>query len=161
MVERISGHDITVTGYEIEATSGRLKVFFRNHWSLNWADQDTGWFYLDQHTLSEAWIVTEIPDALLALVKSLPAKSSFKPAFARDLKPGMTGPDVKNLQIALKIVGTFPFTQNVTEYFGPLTAKAVMDFQREYHVATEAQIVAANGEAGPKTTQALTKLLAK
>lgn len=162
-------HQITVTGWETE--NGRCKVFFRNHWSKAWAstlgypgsdpgsnDGDNGFFYLDEHTIAEAWVVSEIPDAILAIVKSLPARADFKLSFARQLKPGMMGADVRNLQIALKIVGTFPFQQAVTEYFGPITRKAVMDFQRQYNVASEAQIIDANGEVGPKTQSTLTNL---
>lgn len=158
MVTQVSGHDITGTGWEIEDVTNRLKVFFRNHWSLDWANKDDGWFYFDQHVLSEAWVITEIPDALLAIVKSLPAEKDFGYQWTQDLKPGAQGEDVKNLQIALKIIGTFPFKQPITNYFGDITRKAVIDFQTEYKVASPEQIAAANGELGPLTRETINKM---
>lgn len=160
MVAYESGHDVTMTGWETEAGTGRCKVYFRNHWSKDWGDQDNGWFYLDQHTLSEAWIVTEIPDALLAILKSLPAQKDFKHTWAADLDVGSTGADVSALQIALKIVGTFPFNQPITEYFGPITQSAMIAFQKEYKVTTPDAIASANGRFGPLSRAALNKLIA-
>lgn len=159
-VSVVSGHDIVITGWEIEAATKRVVFFFRNHWSTAWANQDNGWLYFDDHTITEAWAITEIPDALLSLVKSLPARNDFKPTFEKDLLVGETDADVQNLQIALKIVGTFPFAQNVTTYFGPLTKAAVMAFQKEYKVTSDEEIAEAAGKVGPKTRQALNKIFA-
>ena len=170
MVTRESGHDITITG--MEAEGARWRVYFRNHWSKNWAstsgieggtqpqdlDGDNGWFYLDDHTLNEAWIITEIPDAILAIVKSLPKRDAFGYDWTQTLQVGSRGPDVQALQIALKVVGTFPFTEPTTTYFGPITKAAVMKFQREYNVASEADIISANGALGPKTRGVLNSM---
>lgn len=174
MVSNISGHDVLATGFEIEEGTNRVKIFFRNHWSKAWAstggipnnaapennDGDNGWFYMDQHTITEAWMTSEIPDALLAIVKSLPAQKDFNHQWLTTIQVGSQGPDVTALQIALKIVGTFPFNQAVTDYFGAITQKAVMDYQRKYHVATEADIVAAAGACGPQTRDGLNRMFA-
>lgn len=173
-VSPIDDHDITVTGLQTDAASGRTKVFFRNHWSTSWSstsgdlggtrpvDTDGGdsWFWFDDHTIVEAWIPSEIPDALLALVKSLPNAADFHHTFTKDLTPGMTDPDVMQLQIALKIIGTFPFNQSVTTYFGKNTAEAVMAWQTQENVATPAQIAAAAGSVGPKSLATLNKMFA-
>ena len=157
----ISGHDIVLTGWDTEEETGRCKILFRNHWGTNWADKDTGWFYLDDHKMTEAWIVSEIPDPLLAIIKSLPSQKDFTYSWEQNVKVGTRGDDVKNLQIALKIIGTFPFNQPVTDYFGNITKGAVQAFQREYKVASEADIVSANGMLGPKTREVLNKLFVK
>lgn len=161
VVTQVSGHDITMTGWEIEASSGRTKIYFRNHWSLNWADKDNGWFYLDQHTIAEAWMVTEIPDALLAIIKSLPSQKDFTHTWNADMHLGSRGDDVTALQIALKIVGTFPFNQPVTTYYGAITAQAVSDFQRKYKVASEMVIVKSAGGFGPLTRETLNKIFSR
>lgn len=158
VVDPESGHDVTVTGWATEDGTGRCKIFFRNHWSLQWADGDNGWFYLDQHTISEAWIVAEIPDPLLAIIKSLPSQQDFHYTFGLDLPVGATGVDVQNLQIALKILGVFPFPQPVSTYYGNITKAAVMAFQNQYGVASPAEIAAAGGKLGPKTRAALNKI---
>lgn len=174
VVTPVSGHDIVGTGWEIESGTGRMKVYFRNHWSKAWAstsgnsagtqpqdtDGDDGWFYFDQHVLSEAYIITEIPDALLDIVRSLPSKENFNFNWGVDMNVGSTGVDVQALQIALKIVGTFPFNQPVTTYFGSITAKAVMDFQTQYGIADAATIAAAHGRCGQATRAALNKIFA-
>jgi hypothetical protein len=172
VVTAIDGHQVACIGIDQEAATGRWKVYFRNHWSLNWASTsgieggtqpadingDIGWLYLDQHTLTEAWMISEIPDALLAIVKSLPAQADFSHLWSVDLKPGATGPDVQALQIALKITGDFPFLQPVTTYFGPITVAAVQSFQKHYNVANAATIAAAGGEIGPATRGVLNKM---
>lgn len=157
-VAPVSGHVVTATGWETEAGTNRCKLFFRNHWSKGWADNDNGWFYLDEHPLSEAWMISEIPDALLAIVKSLPAQKDFSYTWANVMNPGDNNADVQNLQIALKIAGAFPFNQPVTQYFGNITRAAVMQFQTTYGVASAAEIQSANGKVGPKTLDALNKM---
>lgn len=172
VVQAIDDHDITLIGMETEAGTNRIKCFFRNHWSKAWAstggivnstapenmDGDIGWFYFDQHPIVDAFMPSEIPDALLAIIKTLPAQKDFSHTWSTDLTVGMTGPDVTALQIALKIVGTFPFNQPVTDYFGKITAAAVVAFQQEYKVASAASIAAAKGNVGPATRTALNKI---
>ena len=172
VVTAIDDHIVRCNGIEQEAGTGRWKVFFRNHWSKNWAstsgieggtqpqdlDGDIGWFYLDQHVIVEAWIVREIPDALLAIIKSLPNQKDFSHVWSTNLNVGATGADVQALQIALKIAGTFPFNQPVTTYYGQITATAVMAFQTKYAVASAASILAAGGNMGEMTRAALNKM---
>lgn len=172
VVTAIDDHDITLIGIETEAATGRVMGFFRNHWSKAWAstggipnstlpennDGDIGWFYFDQHPIVDAFMPSEIPDALLAIIKALPAQKNFNHNWGTDLEVGMKGPDVTALQIALKIVGTFPFTQAVTDYYGPITAAAVQAFQTEYKVASAQSIANAKGNCGPATRAALNKI---
>lgn len=46
------------------------------------------------------------------------------------LQFGSRGPEVTRLQQMLKDAGFFPASQKTTEYFGPITQKALQDFQR-------------------------------
>ena len=158
VVTATGAHEIVMTGWDTEAGTGRIKIYFRNSWSTDWCDQDNGWFYLDQHPIFEAWIVSEIPDALMAIIKSLPSADSFSHQWNANLNVGSTGDDVQALQIALKIIGTFPFNQPVTNYYGNITKAAVIAFQTEYNVASPAEIQAANGALGPKTRSALNSI---
>lgn len=161
VVAQNGAHEVTVTGWDTEEGTGRMKVYFRNHWSTAWADGDNGWFYLDQHTITEAWMVSEIPDAILAVVKALPNQAAFNYTWGQNLNVGSRGADVTNLQIAMKILGSFPLTQAVTDYYGNITRGAVMDFQRRYKVASEADIIAANGALGPKTRTSLNNIFSR
>lgn len=69
--------------------------------------------------------------------------------------------EVQALQDCLKYEGVFPVDRDSTGYYGAITAKAVMDFQRKYGVATEAEIVELQGRrVGPKTRAALNELFA-
>jgi len=80
--------------------------------------------------------------------------------FARNLRLGMTGPDVRNLQI---ILNADPATRvavtgvgspgRETNFFGPATRAAVVKFQ------TENEISPAAGFVGPRTRVALNALL--
>lgn len=165
MTHYVSGHDMWMTDYELEAGTDRLKVFFRNHWSDQWCstggfahDGGDGWFYYDEHPFSEAWVISEIPDKLMAIIKALPAQKDFNHKWSTNLDPGASGADVEALQIALKIVGTFPFNQPVTQYFGNITKAAVMSFQLTYNVTTPQEIASAGGKVGPKTRDALNKI---
>lgn len=159
VVTAIDDHDITMTGIEADA-NGRVKIFFRNHWSTDWAAPmaDNGWLWLDQHAIVEAWMPTEIPDALLDIIKSLPAQKDFNHTWSTDLEVGSTSADVQALQVALKIAGTFPFMQPTTTYLGGITAGAVMAFQKEYNIADAATIAANKGRVGPATRAVLNKM---
>ncbi len=155
-IKVVSGHDIVATGYEME--NGRCKIFFRNEWGITWGNQDNGWFYLDQHKLTEAWMIATVPEPIKKIIHQLPKKEHFAYHWNRILRIGDSGIDVQFLQIALKIIGVFPFIEPVTEYYGHITATSVMAFQRMYNVASESEIVAAQGGMGPKTKATLNNL---
>jgi hypothetical protein len=82
---------------------------------------------------------------------------SFKPrhTFLTDLHFGMVGGEVSALQDCLKYEGVFPTNVPGSNYFGPVTRKAVEKFQLKY------QIVSAGtgfGRVGPLTRAKLNQL---
>ena len=64
---------------------------------------------------------------------------------------GMTNPAVRNLQEVLKQQGFLAPTTPATDFFGPLTYKAVIDFQRQNNLP-------ATGYVGPLTLQKLKEI---
>lgn len=87
--------------------------------------------------------------------------------FPRNLKVGMSGFDVKNLQILLN---TDPRTRialsgigslgNETKYFGTLTKEAVINFQEAYanEILVPSGLFVGNGYVGPVTRKVLERL---
>ena len=67
--------------------------------------------------------------------------------------------DVIALQDILKYEGLFPNNSGSTGYYGAITAKAVLAFQRKYQVADEAELVELGGKkVGSKTRAILNQL---
>lgn len=89
--------------------------------------------------------------------KEVPAKPHY--TFNRDLEFSPTfvvDEDVKHLQNILKFEGLFPTNTDSTGYYGALTAKSVLAFQKKYKVASDAELdVLAGRRVGGKTRAAL------
>lgn len=120
----VSGHEEFLYGYDHEAGTGRLRVYWLNHWSDSWASKGRAWEYAD------VWLkyVTEIR----VVVSATPTVIDFKYHFANILKRGMQGADVVALQHVLKLEGIFPETQPFTGYFGDITFNDVVQLQQKY-----------------------------
>ncbi len=73
--------------------------------------------------------------------------------FSKTLKLGSKGIEVSNLQILLKRLGYFHYTE-ITDYFGSITKAAVVDFQKIYNIDPI-------GIVGPQTRSKLNKLIVK
>ncbi|MGB9681070.1 MAG: peptidoglycan-binding domain-containing protein [Minisyncoccia bacterium] len=71
--------------------------------------------------------------------------------FTKTLKKGMKDPEVFNLQKVLSLDPTVYPEGQVTGYFGELTEKAVMRFQKKYGIRV-------TGEVGPQTRAKLNEL---
>jgi hypothetical protein len=158
----ISGHQIYLIGYEDEG--GDTKIHFLNSWSDEWADAGKGWFWWSQYKdfFVEAYTAVDIPQSLLDQAHNLPDPQKFTYNFARQMSFGDSTIDVKNLQKALQIDGEFPKDLPPTSYYGPITAKAVLAFQKKYNVASLTEIVFLRGRrVGPKTLGQLNKLFNK
>jgi hypothetical protein len=67
--------------------------------------------------------------------------------------------DVVALQNVLKVQGTFPLDRDSTGYYGAVTAKAVLEFQKKYQVAPDTELDLLQGRLiGPKTLAKLNEL---
>jgi peptidoglycan hydrolase-like protein with peptidoglycan-binding domain len=99
---------------------------------------------------------------MLEQIPSLPKPDAFKYEFKNVLSFGMSNAEVKILQRALQIDGVFPSTQPCTNYYGPITATAVVEFQKKYKVASLWEILLLRGRrVGPKTLAKLNELFNK
>ena len=80
--------------------------------------------------------------------------------FLKDLKVGMTDPDIIALQDCLKYEGLFIKTQVSTGYFGGITRKAVVDFQQKYvdDILKPEGLSEGTGFVGPATRKKLNEL---
>ena len=79
------------------------------------------------------------------------SQSSIAYNFTRDLTIGSKGEDVKNLQEFLKERGFF--NQQTTEYFGPITKEALINFQKKSNISPT------SGYFGPKTRTYINSLI--
>lgn len=73
--------------------------------------------------------------------------------FLVDMQLGDTNAEVKALQDCLKFDGEFPLNADSTGYFGPITQKAVQDYQVKHGVVGAGD--PGYGRCGPKTRGAL------
>lgn len=148
-------HFIYLFGYADEGS--RTKFYILNSWGASWGNNGTGWFYYDEmeKDLIECGTNVDLPDDWLTHVQSLPPAAQFSHNFTADLKLGMKSDEVRALQIALKIEGTFPSSIAETGYFGPVTQAAVIGFQHKYGLTP------AVGFCGPLTRQKLNSLYNK
>lgn len=79
--------------------------------------------------------------------------------FSQVLTFGMRHQDVQQLQNILKYEGMFPTNVDSTGYYGSVTAKAVLAFQRKYKVASESELTSLAGRrVGDKTLAKLNQL---
>lgn len=155
----ISGHAIYLYGWE--TINGRTLYWFLNSWSEQWGRNGRGSFFYDEQRpfLTEAWAFVDLPNDWIKEAKDLPPANIFRYTFHRDIVFGEKSEEVRSLQIALKIDGTFPKTVAETGFYGTITQKAVKDFQIKYKVASWSELLFVNGRrVGPKTRSKLNEL---
>lgn len=79
--------------------------------------------------------------------------------FSDVLKFGQTNDDIKALQDILRYEGVYPANVASTGYYGAITAKGLIAWQRKYKVAAEAELAALAGKiCGPKTIAKLNEI---
>ena len=94
-------------------------------------------------------IVSTLNKATTTIIKN---DDDGKNVFSRNLKIGMSGDDVKQLQILLQRLKYLPMSHTPSTYFGPITSKAVIKFQKDN------KIYPMNGVLDYLTYQKITKL---
>ena len=76
--------------------------------------------------------------------------------FTTELKFGTRVGENKSLQEVLRHYGTFPLNVDLTGYYGNITARAVLGFQKKERVASDSELDQLAGRVvGPKTREAL------
>lgn len=118
-----SGHEEMLYGYKTEQGTGRLMIYWLNHWSKDWADNGRGWEYYD------VW--QKHIDEIRVVVGEMPIVQDFKYKFTKYLRKGDKGAEVVALQHALKLEGCFDYP-SLTGFFGDVTFSAVVKFQEKY-----------------------------
>jgi len=140
----VSGHEEFLYGYDEEPNTGRVRIYWLNHWSKDWADNGRGWEYADE------WL--PYIGELRVVVASVPVVDTFKYNFTRILSQGAKGPDVVALQHVLKLEGCFDYP-TFTGYFGSVTFKGVKSLQLKYkdEILIPAGLSAPTGTVGQYT----------
>ena len=118
----VSGHEEFLTGYDYEAGTGRMRIYWLNHWSPQWADNGRGWEYAD------VWL--PLIKEMRCVVAAVSIVPNFKYHFLKTLQRGDQGPDVVALQHVLMLEGCFPAGQTFTGYFGDITFAGVVALQQ-------------------------------
>ncbi len=114
-----SGHFVIGIGYDEKYT------YFRNSWGTSWGVKGDGYFGEDY--MPNVYAIGTAIDA----DRATPEVTKTK--FLKDLRYGMTDPDVKALQKVLGVVQT--------GYFGILTLAAVKKYQRDHNIFPQAGFV--------------------
>lgn len=137
------GHEESLTGYDYDE-EGRMRIYWLNHWSPQWADNGRGWEYAD------IWLPQTVE--MRVVVAAVPVVDTFKYHWSKTLKRGDKGADVVALQHVLKLEGCFPdmpFTGN----YGDITFNGVVNLQKKYtsEILTPAGLTHGTGIVGPRT----------
>lgn len=108
-VKIISGHAVVESEFDFNINN---KFIIPNTWGITWCRKGQADIIWDKYKPTEVWSITRSP-----IIQK----------FNEDLKFGMSGDAVVNLQNALKIKGFFSW--NSTGYFGLITSLAVKKYQ--------------------------------
>jgi hypothetical protein len=147
----VSGHEELLTGFDMEPNTGRMRLYWLNHWSTLWCTKGRAWEYADE------WL--PLIGELRVVVTSVPTNDSFTYTFTKALAQGQMGPDVVALQHVLKLEGCFPEKQAFTGNYGPLTKAGVKALQEKYtdDILKPVGLSTGTGKVGPSTLAWLIK----
>lgn len=124
--------------------NGKKHIRIINSWGTETGNEGRQWLsedYFKSHIFS-GWTHVFAP----------PIPVVFKHNFQINMNLGDTNTEVQALQTALKIDGEFPNTVPPSGFYGEITRKAVLDFQRKYNIATPQELNTLNGKiCGPAT----------
>lgn len=122
-----------VMGGKAQLVNGVKNIIFPNSWGA--AVGQNGWQALDEEYMN-AQIPGVGPAVLYGwthLFNPNPV-TTFQHTFNTDLHYGTTSDEVNALQQALQADGSFPAGVTPTNYFGDITAAAVVKFQKKYGI---------------------------
>lgn len=143
--QNTGGHEELLTGYDYEPGTGRMRLYWLNHWSKDWADNGRGWEYADE------WM-SRIGE-LRVSVAFVPTVDGFRYNFTKTMTRGARGADVVALQHVLKLEGCYPEGLAFTGYFGDKTFAGVKLLQEKYlsEILSPAGLRVGTGNVGPST----------
>lgn len=137
---------------KIRMLNGVKQIGLLNSWGIGVGENGWQWLSADYFPVGIFQVWTQV-------FNSNPVPTTFKHTFVKKLVYGQSDPEVKFLQTALQIDGTFPKTVSPTEFYGSITRKAVLDFQLKYKLTDAQTLIGWKGETvGPLTIAQLNKL---
>lgn len=150
--EDIWSHFLYAGKARTDPASGVKQIGILNSWGAEGVGDPAmpGWQWLDASyfgvPLPQSVFQTSIWAATSYLFNASPA-TELHYSFPNSITFGETGEDVIALQKALQIDGEFPLGVPCTGYYGAITARAVLAFQRKYALDTPQNLVELNGMA--------------
>lgn len=145
------GHEEMLYGYDTDPSNGRMRIYWLNHWSKDWADNGRGWEYADE------WL--KLIGEIRVVVPSVPIVIDFTYNFTKNLSKGMQGDDVVALQHCLKLEGVYPPDTPFTGFYGDKTFAGVKALQEKYkkEILTPVGLSTGTGNFGSSTRAFLNK----
>lgn len=137
---------------KVRMFNGVKQIGILNSWGKTVGESGWQWLSADYFPMGifQVWTQVFSPNVV---------DPGFKHYFTQKLRYKDIGVEVKSLQTALQIDGTFPKIVAPTEYYGTITKKAVLDFQLKYQLADVQTLIGLKGESvGPLTLAQLNKL---
>jgi hypothetical protein len=132
--------------------NGKKYIGVKNSWGPQVGDN--GWQYLSEDYLPFIWRAFTFVNTGIG--------TEFKHTFdtTKRYTLNSNSPEVKLLQRALKLDGSFPIGQACTGFFGNITLQAVNAFQTKYKndILVPINLTAPTGIAGPRTLAKLNQL---
>lgn len=113
--------------------NGRKFVGILNSWGIEVGE--FGWQWISEDYFSTTIGTENAVWAAWTLVFNPTPHVNFKHTFNIDMGYGQTSEEVKALQIALQVEGSYPPGVPITGYYGDITKQAVSKFQYKYAVA--------------------------
>jgi hypothetical protein len=154
--ERQWGHAVYCVGAKL--IEGKKYIKFINSWGKEWGENGYGYAGEDYFTSGKVFNAITLVDLPNDWQKEK-EQPVFKHNFYRDIVFGERSEEVRALQKALKIDGTFPQNIPETGYYGEITRRAVFEFQKKYKVASLNEILFVRGRrVGVKTRSKLNQL---
>lgn len=142
-------HAVTVTDYFIK--NGEKYLVIEDSWGQAYGNNG-------RRFLSETWVRARTTGIMYFIDWKFEPTVKPRFTFNKVMLYGQKSTDIAKLQDVLKFEGLISTTQESTGYYGEITRKAVLAFQRKYKVADEAELVALNGKrCGLKTLTTLNK----
>jgi hypothetical protein len=142
--------------------NGVKNIGVHNSWGP--AIGDNGWQWLSEDYFKSVTTNSNRPgpaiwEARVIIYNPKTTPPTFTHTFKQEMQQGDEGEEVKALQTALQINGTFPASVAPTGFYGNITVGSVQKFQAKYGIATAGlPTTTGYGRVGPRTLAKLNQL---